>query len=86
MEPVDLAEETGARKVVFAENQPQYRPLPALVTPAGVVTTLWELSAEDLALLFCGGRIRLCVHTFGKPLQPVSLDCVPAECGSEATT
>lgn len=66
----------GARLVVFAEDQPEYAPLPAAVSPDGVVMTEWELSAEDLATLLNGGRIRMWMSTFGRALQPVMLETV----------
>jgi hypothetical protein len=66
----------GARLVVFAKDQPEYSPLPAAVSPDGVVMTEWELSAEDLAALLNGGRLRLWVWTFRHALQPVMLETV----------
>lgn len=67
---------SDARLVVFAKNQPEYTPLPAGVSPDGTVMTEWELSAEDLAVLLNGGRVRLWIHTFGQRLQPVSIEAV----------
>jgi len=64
----------GSQLVVFAKDQPEYEPLPAAVDPQGVVMTEWELSAEDLAGVVNGGRIRLWIWTFGAPLQPVMLE------------
>ena len=84
MTPVKPTLHDGARLVVFAKDQPQYIPLPASVDGDGVVMTEWELTAEELTRLFTGGRIRLWVRTFGQPLQPVSLEAIDAECGSEA--
>ncbi len=66
----------GAVLVVIAKDQPQYMPLPASVSLDGVVMTEWELSAEDLARLLNGGRVRLWQHTHGTPLQPISLETV----------
>lgn len=64
----------GAQLVVFAEHQKEYAPLPAAVSPDGVVQTEWELSAEDLSVLLNGGRVRLWLWTFGRPIQPVMLE------------
>jgi hypothetical protein len=64
----------GARLVVFAEDQPQYRPLIASVGPDGLVMTEWEPSIEDLALLHAGGRVRIWIYTFGAPLQPLNVE------------
>lgn len=64
MQPVKPAvAHDGARFVEFGANQPQYDPLPAYVDPQGVVLTEWELSAEDLAHLLDGGRLRLWIIT-----------------------
>lgn len=88
MMPVDLEPEAGSRLVVWAKDQPEYIPLPTLVTTEGVVISVWEPSVEELNRLLSGGRIRLCVHTFdprlGEPghnLQPVSLQVLEPECG-----
>ena len=57
--------------VVYAENQPEYRPLPALKMEDGEIVTCWKLSiGERLKILF-SGRIWLNVLTFNKPLQPL---------------
>jgi len=66
----------GARLIVFAKDQPEYDPLPAAVDQAGVVMTEWEFTAEELALILAGGRLRLWIHTFRQPLQPISLQVV----------
>jgi hypothetical protein len=86
--PVEPLEYEGGRRVTFAENQPEYHPLPASIDARGCVTTEWEPTEEELRRLLSGGRIRLCVHTFdpklGEPghcLQPVSLDVLEPECG-----
>lgn len=77
MTPVEpKAPHAGAQFVVYAKNQPEYVPLPAYVDREGLALTEWELSAEDLARLLNGGRVRLWVWTFGQPLQPVMLDVV----------
>lgn len=59
--------------VVFAENQPEYLPLPAhrdRLDPYGTVTTCWALSwLERLQVLFTG-RIYLQQLTFQEALQP----------------
>jgi len=87
MTPIEPTVHPGERLMTFAENQPEYIPLPVTVDAGGVVTTEWELTAEELSRVLCGGRIRLCVHTFdpqlGEPghyLQPVSLDVLEPTC------
>lgn len=81
MTPVEPTVHAGATLVVFAQDQPQYVPLPASVDPEGLVMTEWEPTAEELDRLLCGGRIRLWVHTFGEPLQPISLEAIKPACG-----
>lgn len=81
MKPIEpLACPAHAVRVVFAADQPQYDPLPACVTPAdGLVMTEWEPSAEELHALCTGGRVRLWIHTFRRPLQPVALEVAGGE-------
>lgn len=81
MTPVEPTIADGATFVVFAKDQPQYLPLPASVDAHGVVMTEWEPTAEELERLFLGGRVRLWIHTFHQPLQPVRLEVPELECG-----
>lgn len=66
----------GAVMITFAKHQDEYAPLPASVDANGLVMTEWELSAEDLAKVLNGGRVRLWIWTFGYRLQPVALEAV----------
>lgn len=57
---------------VFAQDQPEYLPLPAHRggAPEHRVTTCWQFSWwERLKVLF-SGRMYFQVLTFGAPLQP----------------
>jgi len=81
MTPVEPQRYGGAQLVIFAKDQPEYVPLPAMVSADGVVMTEWEPTADELERLLQGGRLRLWVHTFGHPLQPVALEVVEPECG-----
>ena len=71
MEPLNF---DGAN-VVYAANQPEYKPLPAEYCGGkyGQINTLWELSPEELKQVQETGKIWLSVLTFGQPLQPVLL-------------
>jgi hypothetical protein len=71
----------GFTRCIFAKDQPEYFPLPAVISPDGVVMTEWEPTAEELECLFTGGHLRIWLHTFGKPLQPISVAIAPPECG-----
>ena len=76
MKPITAALHQHARLVVFAKDQPEYEALPASVDPDGLVMTEWELTAEELATIVNGGRVRLWVYTFNRALQPVMLEVV----------
>jgi hypothetical protein len=59
--------------VIYAEDQPEYRPLPALKMPDGEIITCWRPSIlERLKILFTG-KIWLSVLTFNQALQPLFL-------------
>lgn len=78
MHPSDLsalAELTpSAKHVLFAKDQPEYLPLSALVFEDGKIMTEWTLSEAERLRLIAGERIRLWVWTYGRALQPVSLE------------
>jgi hypothetical protein len=74
MQPVEQFEYEGTRAVVFAKDQPEYIPLPALVFPDGKVLTEWAPSDTERAAIARGENIRLWIWPFGQPLQPVALD------------
>lgn len=72
MKPIEFK---GAN-VVFAADQPEYLPLPAMRVPndpSGLIITKWQLSPEELEEINKTGTIHLSVMTFNKPLQPVLL-------------
>ena len=79
MIPVEPSLHEGADLIHIAEEQDEYTTLPASVDADGLVMTEWELTEEELMTLTCGGRIRLWIHTFGNPLQPVRLETVAPE-------
>lgn len=63
------------QNVVYAENQPEYLPLPALQLKdeSGTVITCWELSSDELEEIKLTGKIYLSMFTFNQPLQPVMI-------------
>lgn len=67
MKPIEFP----GHNVVFAKDQPEYQPLPALRLPDGEVITCWQLSAEELEQIAITGKIYLKQLTFNQPLQPV---------------
>lgn len=58
---------------VYAEDQPEYEPLPVLAHPGGIVVSLWQLDEDDRRAILDGARVYLQCLTFGRPLQPVRL-------------
>jgi hypothetical protein len=54
----------------FAEDQPQYLPLPAHRALDGVVTSCWQLSLRERIFLLFTGRLWFQLWTFNDPLQP----------------
>ena len=56
--------------VVYAENQPEYRPVATYKTSDGVVTSCWLLSWGERLKIFFTGKLWWSALTFNKPLQP----------------
>lgn len=59
------------QNVVFAKDQPQYKPLPAFRTEEGIVVTCWEPTEEEILKLIETRKIYLSQMTFNDPLQPI---------------
>lgn len=57
--------------VVYAKDQPEYQPLPAMKTKEGEVLTCWELTPEERLQVFNEGKIYINMLTFNQPLQPI---------------
>lgn len=57
-------------ETVFAKDQPEYLPLPAIVTDDGTVITRWKLSWRERLRVMFSGNLYLSQMTFGEPLQP----------------
>lgn len=74
MKPVSFPEQP----VVYAQNQPQYQPLPAHVTDDAVAaaTSCWVLTRRERLRLLFTGRLWLTLTTFRHPLQPIRLSVV----------
>lgn len=56
---------------VYAEDQPEYLPLPARKDADGMVTCCWGLSWKERFRVFFSGRVFVKALTFNKPLQPL---------------
>jgi hypothetical protein len=60
-------------ETLYAKDQPEYQPLPALVTEGGQVLSRWELSDDEMAIVIQTRSIYLLMATFNQPLTPVML-------------
>ena len=59
--------------VTFAENQPEYLPLPAHKTSDGIITSCWKLSFLERLRVALTGKLYLRILTFNQPLQPLKM-------------
>ena len=66
MKPIEFNEQNS----VYAENQPEYLPLPSHKTQDGIVTSCWSLSWKERFNLLFTGKIWWSNFTFNNPLQP----------------
>ena len=61
------------QNVVFAENQPEYKPLPALIlrdSPGIPAISCWRMSLRERLYVLFTGRVWLSMYTFARPLTP----------------
>lgn len=63
--------EFKGQNVIFAKDQPEYNPLPALRMADGEVFTCWALSDEELVNIITNKCIYIKQLTFNDPLQPI---------------
>lgn len=75
MKPVKFPEVNA----IFGEGQPQYEPLPVLLSPNGQAVSCWQLSEEEKARIAETGQIWLSQLTFNRPLQPVFMTVYKAD-------
>ena len=68
MKPVEFKHQN----IVFAKDQPEYQPLPALKidTPTGEVISCWKLSFKERLTVLIFGRVWMSLMSFNKPLTP----------------
>ena len=67
MHPIEFK----GQNAVFGKDQPEYLPLPALLTSDGIVLTCWKFSFKERLKVLFSGRLFLQVVTNGTPLQPL---------------
>ena len=65
MEPVEFPEQT----IVWAKDQPEYRPLPAFTNERETISC-WRLTWRERLRVLVTGRLWLRQSNFGGPLQP----------------
>ena len=65
MEPIEFTEQT----MVWAKDQPQYRPLPAYTDHEQTISC-WRLTWRERIALLWRGRLWLRQLNFGSALQP----------------
>ena len=65
----------GFKQVVYAKDQPEYLPLPALRSndAQGWVITVWRLTWWERIKIFFGADLYASFLTFNRPLQPMEL-------------
>ena len=68
MKPVEFKHQN----IVFAKDQPEYLPLPALRIdgPNGEVVSCWKLTFKERFKIVFTGRVWLSLMSFNKPLTP----------------
>ena len=72
--------EFEAQNVVFAKDQPEYLPLPALVQPEnGIVTFCMELDDEEVEKIVADKSVTIEVLTFNRPAQPIGVNVTEPE-------
>lgn len=67
MKPIEFKEQN----VVYAKDQKEYMPLPALKFEDGAVITCWKLSWKEILKLLFTRKVWVTMLTFNKPLQPL---------------
>lgn len=67
-----IAPRTGAPEITVAEDQPEYLALTAAVYD-NTLLTRWTFTPEERARIAAGEDLYLGVMTFGRPLQPLSV-------------
>ena len=72
MQPVKFK----GQNCTFAENQPEYLPLPAHKDAEGIVTSCWGLSLKERFRVLVRGKIFVQSMTFNSTLQPLNLKTV----------
>ena len=70
---LDPEDRWSVSEIVFAKDQPEYIPLPALKFQDGLVVTRWGLSWKERLTILLGGSVYLGLLTYNHPLQPIRI-------------
>ena len=68
---------SGSVPVVIAKDQPEYLPLPSIVTPGQIVITRWAPTDDERIAIARGADVFLTI--FGTPIRPVILSAGPID-------
>jgi hypothetical protein len=71
MEPIKF----DGFNVVYAEEQPEYLPMPVHKARDGTLTVCWKLSFMERVKVIFTGKIWQKIMTFNSPLQPQLMTC-----------
>ncbi len=68
MKPIEFEDQN----VVYAKDQPEHQPLPALRldTPEGQVISCWRMSFKERIKVLFTGKVWVSLMSFNKPLTP----------------
>lgn len=68
MKPIEFK----GQNIIFAKDQPEYQPLPALIleNETGEVISCWRLSLKERIKILFTGKMWLSLMSFNKPLTP----------------
>lgn len=67
----------GQKEVIYAKDQPEYNPLPAIRQSDGCIVTRWQCTWRERLRVLLTGSIYLEVLTFNSPLQPLKMSVEP---------
>jgi len=69
MKPIEFKHQN----IVFAKDQPEYQPLPALRidSPTGEVVSCWKLTPKERIKIIFTGRVWLSLMSFNKPITQI---------------
>lgn len=74
MHPVEIVPlPEGAREVIYAASQPEYRPLITVRFDDGCVISRWSLSWREKLSVLLGSGIYVSKLTFNQSLQPMKV-------------